>query len=1197
MLKKRTAVGWTFIFIALLAIVFLQDGIRNTSGLLTSNSDNTLQSSMVKKKTAQKIMSERKRKVKGHVRKDQPNRFAEYHKAIRTKAGEDAPTYPQNYAVDELLKARKLSSTRFLSRPAARTDLPWIERGPGNVAGRARDIVVDRSDPNLDTWYVGSAGGGVWKTTDAGSTWENITADLPNMATTTIVMANSDSDTMYVGTGEGFGSFAFVAGNGIWKSTDRGTTWEQLAESATNPDFANIMRMIVDPEDANILIVATVSSRRVNGGGRTSAIYRSTDGGTSWSKTYDSSTTGDIQHLIANPLNFDTQYATRNGNGVIKSTDGGITWQEISTGIGQGIGRMEIAIAPTDTSRLYFSAERGFGSSDLYISRNGGESWILATASNGNNISWLGGQGWYDNTIAVHPFNPDIVFVGGIDIIQIDIGSDNRTVMTPVTDGYGQYGGISKGVHVDHHNIVLVPTGVNEDFRFLNANDGGIAFSDDGGDTFTQTGDTFNSPDDPQGTTLKGLNTTQFYGADKMNGADRYIGGTQDNGSWLSPEDADANSDWVAAPSGDGFEAAWHYHNPDKILESSQFNNIFRSLDGGQTWANVSPGIGFGTFLTRIASSKQDPDLVFTVSSDGLVRSTDFAGSWSLIPMPNGWISSDGFAEANVRISLATPDVVWAGASLTAANPLFVSTNGGSSFSTTSVPATPLGAVTGLATHPTEENTAYALFSFSNSPKIFRTTDLGLTWEELSGFGSNASSSNGFPNVATYSLLVLPFDENRIWAGTEIGIFESTDGGLNWAYADNGFPATAVWQMRVVNDEVVVATHGRGVWSVAFPELDGYEPPPVTLGPLVGDVQGGANGRVTSTLSLRSAYDSSFVYVDDVKSVALGANSARKDTTISLIVPTTQTRNATLEVRSYIDGNELTSGVTEVEVFALQPAAASYSNDFDAVSNDFLLDGLSFSTPSGFSSTGLGSANPYANNSDISATLAVPIVVATGNATLQYDDIALIEAGEQGSVFGDDSFYDYVVVEGSNDFGTTWQPLADGYDVRGEPEWLAVGAGGPATPSLFKTQTIDMLNVFSAGDTLLVRFRLFADPFVTGWGWIVDNLVIQGTATSIETSSGPVSAFDLAQNYPNPFNPETTIKYSLPAVSDVSITVYNIRGQLVRTLVSGKSQLAGTYEVVWDGKSSSGQSVASGTYFYRLKTKDYTATKRMLLIK
>ena len=181
-----------------------------------------------------------------------------------------------------------------------------------------------------------------------------------------------------------------------------------------------------------------------------------------------------------------------------------------------------------------------------------------------------------------------------------------------------------KGVHVDHHALVVRPDPTTGDLFILNGNDGGVSYSRDGGVSFQQTGDAFKEGNGVIYTTLKGYNVSQFYGADKMNGTDRYVGGTQDNGSWVSGMNPDEQSEWVSAPSGDGFEAAWHYADPNLLLESSQFNNIFRSSDGGNTWVNVDLPDGNGPFITRIENSKLSPDLVFLTSSNGLFRSTDF---------------------------------------------------------------------------------------------------------------------------------------------------------------------------------------------------------------------------------------------------------------------------------------------------------------------------------------------------------------------------------------------------------------------------------------------------------------------------------------------------------------------------------------------------------------------------------------------
>jgi photosystem II stability/assembly factor-like uncharacterized protein len=1299
-------------------------------------------------------------------RMDEPDAFYEYHRGIRTRDGESAPSYKMNYQIVELLKAKGVSSTLALGKASSREKLNWIERGPGNVGGRTRGIIVDPDDPTFNTWFLGSVGGGVWKTTDAGQTWQELTAGLTNLATSALAMAASNPNVIYLGTGEGFGNIDQIAGNGLWKSTDRGQTWQQMV-STISSNFRHITRVIVDPQNENILLVST-----------NSGLHRSSDGGQNWTQVYPS--TARAEQIIANPKNFKTQFATINRYGVIKSVDGGLTWRD-SFRIFSGIRRAEIAMAPSDTSRLYISAEGDPANSPaakLYISEDAGANWSLAKPEDTANIDFLGGQGWYDNTIAVHPYDHNLVFAGGVSIWKFEVRRDppspdralvgidfvntstflsltnltgsvngvlvgnvptteqvsvelrfgpgksqkahrftvpagstsgvpdanysyqdyidvpfevwdidnNQQLMVsfrdqlndgqfnlevsnsarareyvfpqavpyattpspditknaghtfkqlfwiwPVLpagrtwdpanlpastfrvrweditakkvarsvfqDSYQQFGGTHKGVHPDHHNLVFIPTNPAQNaFRLLNANDGGISFSDDGGATFKQTGQGFNFPG-----ALKGYNTSQFYGLDKMNGADRYIGGTQDNGSYFSPVDPDAVSEWTHTPGGDGFEAAWNYRDPDKMLESSQYNSIYLSVDGGINWRQVGPdrGSAAGPFFTKIAKSKQDPDLVFATGISGLWRSDNFAANWVLARMPQGFVGNSFYSQ--VEISLASPQVVWAGRSLSTTTPVFVSTDGGFTFTPTKTYSVNLGSVTGMATHPTDEKTAYVLFSFAGAPKVLRTTDLGQTWTELSGFGTNTTSSNGFPDVATYSLLVMPYDTNIIWAGTEIGLFESKNGGATWAYADNGLPPLSIWEMIIVNDEVVLATHGRGIWSVSLPQLAGYEPPAVILSPRVRELAGGFGGIVSATFGLASAYDSTIVLVDGTRYLKLGANSAVKDTSLQLMIPVSAPKTAAFSLMGYRDGKTFKSNPFSLQLWPLQQAQVKYRNNFDNATQaaaDFGADGLVFSTPSGFANGVLNSPHNYATNRTYSAVLLTPIIVAAADATLEYQDVAIVEPGEPGSKFGDEDFYDYVVVEGSNDLGRTWRPLADGYDARADSRWLAAyDARQPGMPAMFLKHKLNLLDTFAPGDQILIRFQLFSDPGATAWGWAVDSLMIQENVTSVASSGSSLpTAFSLAQNYPNPFNPSTMIKYALPKNSDVKIVVYNAFGQQVRTLLDAKKE-AGFHQIEWNGKNDAGHPVATGVYFYKLTAKDYVRTLKMLLVK
>ena len=229
--------------------------------------------------------------------------------------------------------------------------------------------------------------------------------------------------------------------------------------------------------------------------------------------------------------------------------------------------------------------------------------------------------------------------------------------------------------------------------------------------------------------------------------------------------------------------------------------------------------------------------------------------------------------------------------------------------------------------------------------------------------------------------------------------------------------------------------------------------------------------------------------------------------------------------------------------------------------------------------------------------LKVPVIVASSDAILSYDDIAIVEEGEPNTVFGDEQFWDYVVVEGSN--GGDWQVLTDGYDARAFDEWLTAYRGsGAGNSSMFKTHDIDLLDTYSPGDTVVIRFRLHADELTTGWGWAIDNISIQPTLVGIKDVAMVPGKFVLSQNYPNPFNPTTTLRFSLENNEPVTLQIFDNMGRIIRTLYNNqKLTSSAVHEVQWDGKNEVGKNIASGTYYYRLKSGKNIAVKKMVLIR
>jgi len=823
---------------------------------------------------------------------DEPQEFVRILTEMKTAPGETEPGYAPGYRHRELVRARqaveRIRQQNGVTQAAA--TLPWVSRGPGNVAGRARGVVVDPDDATNQTWFIGTAGGGVWKTTDGGSTWQWITPDFPVLSAQSIAMAPSDHDVIYVGTGESFYNVDTMNGDGILKSTDRGATWTQLASTANNPAFNNVARLLVDPDGADtVLAAATTGIYKLSENNR-SSIFKSTDGGTTWTEVYASippsgQTAKRVQQLIADPTDFNVIYATVNRGGILKSTDRGETWHSANTGISDYTGRFELAISPVDHNRLFAAAEGASNTSKLWMSTDAGATWTQVTGSAPN---WLNGQGWYDNTIVCHPTDANILYVGGVYLFKITLSG---------TVGTWSY--IGSGIHVDHHRLTIISTPGGGDWRILDTSDGGVAVS-----TLEDTG--FSQVTD-------GMVTTQFYGVDKAPGASAYLGGTQDNGTWQSPEDPAAATGWTAVIGGDGYETSWSFDDPLKLIGGYQYNGITRSVDGGVTWNSAAPGdngSGNAPFITKIAKSQTATDLLFAVGKSGVWRSTDFGGSWSLSAIPSGdWGSINTFHD--VRISRANPNIVWAGAYMGSGGHIERSTDGGLTFNPVNDYTTvAMGRISGLATDPSDSSTAYVLFSYAGAPKILRTTDGGTTWSDITGFESGSPSTNGFPDVAVYDLEVFSNDPSHLWAATEIGLVESTDGGATWALADNGLPNVGVWRLTEVEDQIVAGTHGRGIWSVTIPSLIAGK----TFNPLIEALYQTPDGMLNVATNLRSAYDSTQVFVDSSLVATLGANTALQKESVQ--VPALMAGTKQVHLESYAGGQAHSSVTKTIDMYA-----------------------------------------------------------------------------------------------------------------------------------------------------------------------------------------------------------------------------------------------------------------------------------------
>ena len=1000
----------------------------------------------------------------------------------------------------------------------------WKERGPNNVPGRGRTIIP--SPANADKWYDGTAGGGVWITDNAGTSWRNTTDKaVPNLATSTIAISKSNASVIYAGTGEPFGNLDAITGSGVVKSLDAGETWTSLTNTIS---FGSIGRVIVNPLNANQVLV-----------GSSSGIYRSTDGGTTWIKTSGVGNTQDLKYSA----DFSTIFAAVNSTGVLKSSDGGTTWTQVFSATGTSIGRIEIGISPADNNRVYLSTEitAPAATTGMYMSTDAGVTFTVLNYSSGDSKEILSNQGWYDNIITGHPTDLNVVYVGGVSVAKITVNPVAKTYnVLSIASGYVNTT-LNTYVHPDQHGLVcqVNPNNASQ-FRLLLNNDGGVWYTA----YKTNPGETQN---DFKAKAI-GLNSTQLYGADKKKGEDSYLSGAQDNGSNATiAAPSSATSNYLQIFGGDGFEVLWNYNDTQKLLFGSQYNNFITSVTGVQNTAlyyarNADNGSAKSPFYSKMANANNNPDAVFTVSSTGVWKSSDFGASWTVSTFDlatNGdWRGSTSYA--TVKVSVANPNVVWAGAVVSgnsASNfKINVSKDNGTTFAKTTgaLPITGAFYISGLAASSVNPAQAYTLLSVAGQSKIAKTSDYGVTWSDITGYFS--STATGFPDVPVHSLVEMPFDQNVLWAGTDVGVFETTNGGVSW-YLVTALPPVSVWSMKIVDDQVVLATHGRGVWTATIPELSTYVLPKYISAPTITsssqfgihDMRAKATFKYTSTeiTGLK-------IYVDNAYVSTITGTSANTNYTFTSSALTEGTHS--ISVSGLYSGGtvETSKTLTTVEIINFKMGAQNVnlptfatSDVYIEVTGKFVVDNLAGK----FAYNVLNNAgHPYADNTNYQTYLRTPIVVGA-NSIETLTHMAFTEAG-----------YDFAIVEASKDL-INWLPVGS-YDESSYADWNNVSTAAEVTEAKFKNSVLNFPTKFTIGDEVAVRLRLTTDEAENRYGWIIKSIV---PTSSLATSDIVVKGNEILIA-PNPAL-ESTYLYLPPNLKgNVSIGIYDASGKLVKSI-------------------------------------------------
>jgi photosystem II stability/assembly factor-like uncharacterized protein len=714
----------------------------------------------------------------------------------------------------------------------------WTQLGPSNVGGRTRALLIDPVDPSI--MYVAGVAGGVFKTTDAGASWQAAGDLLPNPSVCSMAFEPGNSNVIYAGTGEGFFNGDMVRGAGVFKTTDAGATWVYL-DGTAGPDFYYV----------NDIVVSPVDPRRVYAATRT-GVWRSLDAGATWTRVLiPEGTSGSLvqggcldlairtdvgtDYIFASCGSFSQATVYRNTSAGDTENEGA-QWTPVLRE--QGIGRTTLAIAPSNQNVIYALAssivqgtyDRGLFA--VFRSTTGGieGSWTaqvrntsatklnaallsntffaLQNECDGSNNLFFN-QGWYDNVIAVDPVDSNRVWAGGVDLFRSDDGGTNWGIASYWWGDRDdpQY------VHADQHVILFHPQydGITNNTLFA-ANDGGVFRTDDAR-ARTAKGRAAACEVENGGVRWRALNNnygvTQFYYGLPFPNGTSYIGGTQDNGT-LKGTDSRGASGWTQAFGGDGGYVAIDPTATNVVYVETTRLSIRKSVDGGNSYAGSTNGITESSanflFINPFIMDPIDPLTLWT-GGRFLWRTSNGAILWTQASAEIG-----GGTVSAIAVAADNSDTVIAG---TSAGFIHRTDRGTRSTANTVWPSVRprSGFVSWVAFDPNNTATVYATYSTFGGEHVWKSVDGGASWTAIDGAGETA-----IPDIPVHTIIVDPTNSARLFLGTDLGVFVSLDGGASWAKENNGFANVVTESLSLGVSGgftyLFAFTHGRSVWRV-----------------------------------------------------------------------------------------------------------------------------------------------------------------------------------------------------------------------------------------------------------------------------------------------------------------------------------------------------------------------------------------------
>ncbi|MCA8975318.1 MAG: hypothetical protein KDC98_11395, partial [Planctomycetes bacterium] len=700
---------------------------------------------------------------------------------------------PRAWQLAAEARERTVAAAAALPEAGGISPLAWTQRGPDNVAGRARSIAIDPT--NSQRIWVGAVSGGLWRSDNAGASWTLVDDWWSNLSVGCVALDPQHPDVIYVGTGEGFYSLAhlqrsvshFVRGAGVMKSTDGGVTWTQLANTA---GWQHTTRIAISPLNSNVLL----ASRRPGG------IARSTDGGQTWTDVSNG--------LVVDPFSWQVLFDPNDGtravahlapgsvasHGVITSQDAGLTWQPAVSGLTSVTGessRIELCYAKSSPGMVY--ASTGANGGKVFRSTDGGVNWTQRTQASTNL-----GTIYYYNSLWVDPTDSNHLVVGAL---QVKRSTNGGQTFAQISNGYI----MTVDPHPDVHAIVADPgyDGATNRRVYIGT-DGGIHVADD-----IAVAGSFSGWRDLDAT----MRSTQFYAAAGHATGNVLIGGTQDNGT-LRVSGASPIANLVYG--GDGGQVQIDPINPQYTYGEYQWLGVHRSANGGSSATTITSGLGDtgsgnSNFISPLRLDPNDPQRLYA-GGRSLWRTSNARGgaTWTSIK-PNV-----GSLIASIAITPGVADRIFVGhndgrlyrtVNGTAASPTWTAIDDNAA-----ADPLPNRVLTRLIVDPSNDLVVYACFGGFAADNLWRSTDAGATWQAVTGTAPTA-----LPPAPIYGMAVHPDDSAALYAATEVGVFASDDGGAHWSASNDG-PANVVgeeitFMHGAMPRQLVLATLGRGLWT------------------------------------------------------------------------------------------------------------------------------------------------------------------------------------------------------------------------------------------------------------------------------------------------------------------------------------------------------------------------------------------------